>query len=59
MWLLVSGHITEGHPSTIVSWIIYVRHYLKRATVTEGLFYNSVTQSGYLTQRLHYTLTDN
>jgi hypothetical protein len=59
MWLLLSGHITEGHPGTIVSWNIYVQHCLKRATITEGLFYNSVRWSGYLTQHLHCTLAGN
>jgi hypothetical protein len=45
MWLLVLGHIMEGHPGTVVLWIFYAQHCLKRATVIEGLFFSSDYQT--------------
>jgi hypothetical protein len=35
LWLLVSGLIREGCVGTVVPWILYVRHYLKRV-ITKG-----------------------
>jgi hypothetical protein len=37
----VSCLIGEGHPDNVASWIFYAQHYLKRATITKGLFCSS------------------
>jgi hypothetical protein len=50
MWLLVLGLIAEGHPGTVVSYIFYARHTLKRATITKGSFYIVVV----LTKKAHH-----
>jgi hypothetical protein len=49
LWLLVSCHIGEGHPSIVVSCVFYARH-------MEGSYFSSVLQEHACTPKSNLSL---